>query len=257
MSLTLLGRAFWLIGFLGQALLLGILVFRGRARNFPFFTAFIAFGAAQTIINYCVYTCSTVTAYFWTYWALAIIDAGLQITMVYEMTRDVLRPNGIWSREARQVFLVLGISVAILAAALSFAVHPRLTTDLYAWSIRLDLFTSLLIAELVIAIFIAARRVGLQLGNWVMNIAEGLGLWVCTSLCVETAHSYWGWTQQYVALDYVRMTAYIGALVYWCFSLWHTEPNRRPLPAEFLQSVDAIRHSLEYDLISTKTLRKK
>ena len=256
MGLRLLDKAFWLTGFLGQCLLLGILVSRKRTRRFPLFTSFIAFEIAQTVLNFAVYQLGNQTEYFRTYWTLAVLDALLQLAVVFEMAREVFRPTGTWVSEARTLFLGIGLAGAAIAAGLSFAVDPKATRGLYAWFIRLDLFTSLLIAELVVAMFLAASRVGLQWRNWVMGMAEGLGIWVSVSLAVETAHSYWGWTAQYVTLDYLRMGAFLVALGYWCVSFWRTEPKRRPMSPEMKRSLAAIHDSLGYDLESVIASRK-
>ena len=248
MGLAPLDIALWLMSFLGQVVLLGILVSRKRAVRFPLFTVFIAFEIAETAISFAVYKLASQTAYFWTYWSLAIVDALLQLGVVYEMAREVLRPTGTWVRDARAMFLLWGALGAVAAAALSFAVDPKASTDLFAWSTRLDIFTSLLIAELVLVMFLSAQRLGLQLRNWVMGLGQGLIVWISVTLCVETAHSYWGVTRQYVALDHLRIAAFIGALAYWCVSFWRAEPERRPLSPEMMKYLYTLRDNLDYDL---------
>ena len=257
MGLTRLDEALWLAGFFGHLLLLAILLGRRRFQAFPFFTAYIAFGIAKSILDFSVYYAAGPTAYFWTYWSLVILDALLQLGVLYEMAHEVLRPAGAWAYGTRSTFLLISCGGALLAAALSYAVNPMAATTIIAWSIRLNLFTSLLIAELVIAMFLAATRIGLQWRNYVMGLAEGMGLWVCISICVDTAHSYWGWTQKYIFLEHLRMCAYLAALAYWCISFWRAEPARRQISHEMQTYLHAIGHSVEYDLRKAKEVRKK
>jgi hypothetical protein len=240
-------QTLWLITFLEQLVLLGILIGRKRVVRFPFFTTYIAFVIAQTVINFGVYRFASKGVYFWVYWSLALVDVMAQLGVVYEMAREVLRPTGTWSRDARVIFLILGSVGAVLAAGLSFAVNPKATSGLFAWTVRLDLFASLLIAELVIAMFLAASRVGLHWRNWVMGLAEGLGLWVGLSLCVETAHSYFGWTRQYATFDELVTVAYMVALARWCVSFWRTEPERKPMSPEMHKYLVTLADSLDYD----------
>ncbi len=257
MGLSRLDEVLWLAGFLGHFLLLGILVGRRRSGRFPFFTAYSAFEIAKSLLNFIAYQSGNRTTYFWTYWTLVTLDALSQLGVIYEMAREVLRPTGQWAHSTKTTFLTIGFGGALLAAALSFAVEPTAPTTIFAWSIRLNLFTSLLIAELVISMFLAATRVGLQWRNHVMGIAEGMAIWVCISICVDTAHSYWGWTQKYLFLEHLRMFSYLAALAYWCVCLWRPEPRRTNISPELRKYLYAIGYSVEYDLRKARELRKK
>ncbi len=255
MSLALLDKALWLVSLFGQLELLAVLIGKKRFLIFPWLTTFIGFEAFVTVVNFIIYRVAGRTTYFWTFTALSFLDTALQIAVVFEMARVVLRPTGTWIQDAKSMFIGLGLVGAVLAIALSFAVSPEAPNSLYAWTIKVDLFTSLLIAELVVVMSFAAQRLGLQWRNWVMGLGQGLMLWVSISLGVDTAHSYFGWTRDYVALDRLEICAYIGALGYWSVVFWRTEPERKPLSAAMVQYLVSIQKNLDYDLRST--LRKK
>ena len=246
MGLSLLDKAFWLTGLVGQIVLLAILVSRKRSSRFPVFTAWVAFDVAQSIINFAVYRFGSPAMYFWSYWGGAGIDVLLQLALVFEMAREVFGPTGRWVRGARKTFLIAGLIGAFLAVTLSFAVDPKLPTNLFAWSIRLELFTSLLIAELVSAMFVAAQKVGLQWQSWVIGLGQGLVAWICVSVAVDMAHSYWGWTARYVALEYFRSGAFVFALVYWSMVFWREEPPRRMFPPEMLKYLADMTDTMSY-----------
>jgi hypothetical protein len=258
MGLTPIDKLLWLAGFIGQACLLALLLSRKRFRVFPIFFCFIAFGPIQNVTDFVIYHYGSQTSYFWTYWLLASFDSLLQLAVVYEMAKEVLRPTGTWVRDARTFFIAAGSVGAVLAAALSFAVDPTAPTGLFAWSIRLDLFSSLLIAELVVAMSFSAQRLGLQWRSWVMGLGQGLMLWVFVSLFVATAQSYWGWARagRYVALDHLRMCAFIGALGYWSVVFWRNEPERKPLSPEMMQYLKALHTDLSMDLGRIQSKRK-
>lgn len=248
MGLSLLDKALWVAGFLGQLTLLGILCVRKGGARFPFFAAFIAFVTLENVIDFAVYRVGSARAYFWTYWSLGLLEVVVQLGVVYDMAREVLRPAGTWVRDARARFLLSGSLGAISAAALSFAVRPKGSADLYAWTIRLNLFVSLLLAELVLAMFWAAQQLGLHWRSRVMGLGQSIILWVGVSLCVETAHSYWGWTQQYLFFDHLRIAAYDAALGYWCVVFWREEPERKPLSAELMKYLTGLSADLGYNL---------
>jgi hypothetical protein len=258
MGFTTLDKALWILGLCGQLTLLFTLVIRGRVRVFPVFTALIAFESAQTVLNFAAYRTGNDTLYFWTYWLLASVDSLLQLALIYEMARKVLQPTGNWVRDARALFSLLGFLGAFLAAGLSYAVKPHGTTSIYSWSIRLDLFTSLLIAELVVAMSLSAQRLGLQWRSWVIGLGQGLMIWVSVSLFVDTAQSYWGWAKsgRYIALDHFRIGAFIIALGYWSVVFWRNEPERKPISPEMMKYLYSLQADLAYDLGRVHPKRK-
>ncbi len=250
MGLTPFDKALWLVGLIAQISLLAVLFSKKRFTGFPWFTTFILFEVVENVANFLVYKLAATATYFWVFTTLSLVDTALQLTVVLEMARIVLRPTDTWIHDARLMFVSLGLAGALVAVALSFAVRPEAPNNFLAWTIRLDLFTSLLIAELVVAISFAAQRLGLQWTSWVIGLSQGLMLWVSLTLIVETAHSYFGWTRNFVAFDHLRILAYIGALGYWSVVFWRTEPERKPLSPEMVQYLVSIQKNLDYDLRS-------
>jgi fluoride ion exporter CrcB/FEX len=245
MGLSPLDKVFWLAGFLGQIALLGVLAGRGRVRRFPFFTLFIAFATLENIVDFLVFRYASRSTYFWTYWSMGITEILLQVGIVVDMAREVLRPTGTWVHDARNRFLVFGSIGAVVAAALSFAVNPKIAPGPFAWTIRVNTFTSLLLGELVLAMFLTAQKLGLQWRNWVMGLGQGVMIWVSISLCLDTVHSYWG-EHGYFILDYLRMAAFLCALALWCVALWREEPERKPLPPEMMKYLVSFHSELDY-----------
>jgi hypothetical protein len=257
MGFTLLDKALWLVSFLGQLTLLGILISRKRVTRFPVFTLYILFCCLEGIVLFIIYRLGSSHTYFWSYWTLTVVDGLLQLGVVYEMASDVLRPAGRWIRDASTRFLLWGTVGAVVAACASYAVHPKMSGDLFSWSTRLDLFSSLLTIELVTVMFVSAQELGLYPRNWVMGIGRGLMIWIFVTLCVETAHSYWGWTTNFAVLDNLRQASYIVGLAAWCVSFWTAEPVRKPMTPEMLRFVKDLRTSVAYDLDSLESVQKK
>ncbi len=248
MNLSPLDNLLWAAGFIGHVALLLVLLGRRRWREFPVFTALIGFDTVLTMVLFETYRHGGANLYFWVYWSSTLIDLALQLGIVFEMARNVLKPTGTWVRDARPTFFIAGGIGAVVAAALAFTVNPAAPTSLFAWSIKVDLFTSMLLCELVLAMMLAAHRLGLQWRNHVMGLGQGLIVWAVISLLVETIHSYWGWTRHYVALDHIRIFAYIAALGYWMVTFWRAEPERRELSAEMRNYIVALHKRVEYDL---------
>src|ERR1700753_416495 len=130
MQLSLLARVLWAAGFVELVALFLVLIVRRRWRSFPCFTSYIAFQLLETILLYTIHQSGNRTAYFWTYWGSAVIDLSLQISVVFELARIVVKPTGTWIRDARRMFLLLAAVGALVAAAVAYGVNPVVPSSL-------------------------------------------------------------------------------------------------------------------------------
>ena len=253
MDLKLLDYVLWVAGFVANAALLTVLILRHRWRKFPVFSALIGFDLILTVILFEIYRHGSVHLYTIVYWVSALIDFGLQVALIFEIARVVLKPTGTWAKDARATFLICGGIGAVLAIALTYAVHPTATKSLDDWQLRSRLFTSLLVSELFLAMMFAAHRLGLVWRNHVMGLAQGLTAWAVISLSVDAAHTYLGVIHDFTSLEYVSMFVYLGAQVYWIVTFWLPEPERRPLSPEMQQYLVALHEKVAYDLVRVRT----
>ncbi|MBW4046345.1 hypothetical protein [Acidipila rosea] len=254
MNLSRLDDLLWVAGFIGHALLATVLVSKGRWRQFPIFTSSAVFQVLLTAGLFVSYRQNYKALYFWIFWLSSVLDLLFQLGIMYEIARAVLRPTGTWVRDASKAFLSWGLAGALVAVALSFAISPSASSAVQAWIIRANLFTSLLIAELFVAMMFSAHRLGLVWRNHVMGLGQGLGMWALVSLFVGIADSYFGWAQIY-KIDYARTFAYLGALVYWTITFWLPEPERKPLSPEMRDYLLALHEKVSYDLSTVRSAR--
>jgi hypothetical protein len=108
------------------------------------------------------------------YWLSVITEFFLQLGVVLEIARIVLRPTGTWLHDARFRFVLSGIAGALIAAGLAVILHPSAPTSLDAWVIRGNLFTGIIVLELCSAMMGAANRLGLQWDTHVMGLGQEL-----------------------------------------------------------------------------------
>ena len=255
MNLSLLDNVLWAASFLGNAALLLVLIVRGRWRTFPIFSFWIGFQVALTIALFEVYRHGSLGLYRWTYWTAAFIDIALQLGILWEVARIVLRPTGTWVRDARSFFLTFGIAGTVIAMGLAFALHPAARSSLAAWELRGEAFSSLLICELFVALLFASSRLALVQRHHVMALAQGLTVWALLSVGTDVAKNYISTGPVFTQLDHVRIFAYLGALVYWIVIFWLPEPQRNPLPPEMLNYLVALHKRVAYDLESVSKTR--
>jgi hypothetical protein len=248
MKLTSIDTFFWATGIIGEAALFFVLLRHKGWRNFPAFTAQRLFNLSFGLAMVLVYRWGSSHLYAQVYWSTALIDFFVQMAIVIELARVVLRPTGTWVRDARQQFFISGAAGVAIAAACALMVTPPLPNMLASLEVRSELFSSLLICELVLATTLASNRLGLGWRNHVMAIGQGLMGWSLVAVIVDGLHSYYGYGRYFKGLEHVRMVTYLGAIGYWCVQLWHEEPARQPISPQLRQYILALHHRVNYDL---------
>ena len=248
MNLSTLDNALWAAGFAANVALALVLVWKKRWREFPVFTTWMSFDVLLTIALFWIYREGSSNLYAEVYWLSAIGDFLLQIGVVLEMARIVLSPTGTWLRDARTRFVVFGSLGALVAAAVALLIHPAAPTSLDAWEMRGNLFASIIVCELFLAMMMSANRLGLQWGNHVMGLGRGLTAWALVSFSVDALHGVLTDERTLAVLDHVQSIVWIGAVVYWAVVFWLPEPERLPLSPEMRKYLIDLHHRVQYDL---------
>jgi hypothetical protein len=248
MKVSLLDNSLWAASFAGNVILFSVLLFRGRWRQFPIFTAWMGYYVIENVVAYLILRFNP-GLYTPIYWVMFVIDFLLQITLIFEIARVVLGPTGTLVQDARSKFFLWGLAGALIAAALTIAVHPMTLRSADAWGIRAFLFTSLLFCELFLAMRMWAQKLGLVPRNYVMSLGTGLIIWSLVSVGVDIAHSYFGslHVSDFNALEHIRTASYIVAVGYWAVSFWLAEPERKPLSPEIQKYLVALHAKVQYD----------
>lgn len=248
MTLSTLDKVLWAASLLGHAALTFVLVFRKRWRDFPVFTSFVVYEALTTILLVVVSSKGSRHAYFLAYWITAFGNYAYQVAVIYEIARDVLRPTGRWVREARRSFLLWGGLGLVVAAVLALQLGPTQSRGLALWDARTEVFTSLLICELFLAMSAAANRLGLQRRSYVVALGAGITVWACVALLQDFARAALGWDRKFVTLSYAGMVVYLLVLAYWIVVFWLPEKQRAPLSPEMRAYLLALHDRVQYDL---------
>lgn len=248
MNLWTFADVLWAAGFVGHVALFAVLIYRGRGREIPVFTALIAFHAALTPVLYEIYRHGSPVWYARVYWSSALLDFAFQIGIVVEIARIVLRPTGTWVQDAKRQFFVSGLGAVLLAAALAWFVSPPSAHVLDRWEVRGNLFTSLVICELFVLMSITANRLGLGWRSHVMALGQGLTAWALIAVLIDALHSYFGTEREFTTLEHLRMTVYVAALGFWMVQLWVDEPERQPISSDLQQYIVALHSRVKYDL---------
>jgi hypothetical protein len=248
MTQVMLDNFFWAAALVGEAALTVVLLRKSRWRKFPAFAALIALPIATSMV---LLPFRWMTDYGWyrvIYRGYVPLNFLLQLAVVVELARIVLRPTGTWVRDARKQFVLSAAAGTLLALTLAYLVAPPAASRLESFQLRADLFTSLLICELFIAVTLASNRLGLGWKNHVMAIGHGFTAWSIVATAVDSLHSYFGARHLYDMTESIQSFMYLGVLWYWCVQLWREEPARQPISAQLRKFIVALHERVQYDL---------
>jgi hypothetical protein len=248
MNLSALDFVLWAASFLGNAALFAILIHRRRWREFPVFTALNGFEAVGPAALYLIYSGGCLLWYPRVYWTYAILDFALQLGVIWEIARIVMRPTGTWVRDARKQFILWGAAGILFAAALPFLITPPAASLLHRLEVRVNLFTSLVICELIAVVTRTSKSLGLGWRNHVMALGNGWTVWAVAAILVDGLHSYFGAELYFRELEHVRMFAYLAVLGYWMVQFWLEEPARQPISPQLRAYIQALHQRIKNDL---------
>ncbi len=248
MNLSALDYVLWVAVSFGQAALLATLIVRRRGREFPVFTSLMGYYVAQSLLLYLIYRQCERIWYVRAYWTTAVLDFALQLGVIWEIARIVMRPTGTWVRDAKKQFILWGAAGILFAAALPFLITPPAASLLHRLEVRGNLFTSLVICELIAVVTRTSKSLGLGWRNHVMALGNGWTAWAVVAILVDGLHSYFGAELYFRQLEHARMFAYLAVLGYWMVQFWLEEPARQPISPQLRAYIQALHERIKNDL---------
>lgn len=251
MQLSGLDLFLWAAGFGVHLLLLIVLVFRGRFKEFPLFSSLVLLNILRTVILYFIRIFGTRGAYFYTFWSLGIIDTLLQLSVVYEMYSKTFRPLGVWAPDVRGRFAGIVATTLVVASVLTWLAAPRADLWMQVAVIRGNFFSSICLCELFVGMTALSVQSGLPWRSHVARISQGLGVYSAISVVIEVGHSYFGVAhngRDYATLSHLRICAYLLCVCYWVVTLWRDAPIPKPIPELLLRQLLRLQNIVESDL---------
>jgi hypothetical protein len=245
MQLNALDVVFWFLTFAEHIGLLYILL---RIRQFPVFTALIALDVVRTITLFLLRSHGPKGSYFYTYWALAVADVGLQLGIIYELASRIFRPTGAWIRRTKRDTGIWACISIVVAFVLSQVPRPSTEFWLQVVILKGSFFSAALMSELVVGMFVLSARAQLSWPAQTARVATGFAIYSLTTLGVETANTFFGLKDgnpMYVMLSHIRIAVYIGCAGYWIVSLLGEVRSDRQIPKHIGRQALAVSEAVE------------
>ena len=230
MKLSSLDIVLWAAGSFLNAALVFVLLYKRRWRVVPWFTAWMSYELLYTAACFFAFQLGWKDVYRWVYWIGALGDFCLQIAVVVEIARCVLRRNSRWVEGARSEVLPFVLAGPLVAAVLALTVTPAASGRLDAIAARASLFSTILICSLFIAVVRASQRLGLDWRSHIARESFGLALWTIASFFMDTLHAYWRTMAYFGDLENARIAIFQTSLLFWCVAFWLPEPQQKVVP---------------------------
>jgi hypothetical protein len=257
MNLSELDLLFWAMSFIGNVALLLVLLLRDRFRNLPIFTALVALNVTRTVVLFLIRWHNAKSAYFYTFWSLAVVDVGLQFGIVYELSSAVFRPVGEWAPDIRKRFPIWVSGGIIFTSLLTSIPKPSSRFWLQELILKASFFSAALMSELFVGMVIVSAIAGLSWSSHVAKVAKGFALYSIATLVLETANTYFGLGgtgHLYDDLSRIRIAIYLCCVTYWIIGLWRDAPPARMMPDHIRQQASAINQMVK---IRVEALRQE
>lgn len=234
-------------GMLLQASLCVVLLRKGLARLYPIFFIYLLLNLAEDPLSLAWNSYSE--AYRRFYFVVTLLDYVLQLLIVFEIGKNVLRP----SKRAlpfpiAPVAVVGALLCALVAASFSRQVQAVGTGDLIQLSLRVSLGLAVLKLLLFAALAGFAQMLGIGWKSHVLQLATGLAFYAGVSLLIQISSSHVSVTDtSYIhhidRLMEIQTVAYIGTLVFWTWAFSRNEAPRKDFTPQMQEVLVTIAQS--------------
>ena len=247
MSITELEQFLWAAGFAGNCAVFLTLLFKKHMQVFPVFSALIGLGILRTIWLHSILNHYGDPLYSHTYYGLALVDAAVQLVLIYEIACKVFRRRGSWAIDIRSSLIVWAVVSVAGAAILTFLQHPDGADTFQVVSKKIGFFSVMLNAALFVGLLALSFKAGLNWRSHVAGIATGMAIYCFAGIPIELAARF-GEAQAHEELvgrlSFGLQFIYLACQSYWVYSLLQPEPSPRRMSVRMEGQVDALRDAV-------------
>ncbi|MGA9720552.1 MAG: hypothetical protein WBQ79_19895 [Acidobacteriaceae bacterium] len=234
-------------GMLLQAWLCVVLLRKGLARLYPIFFIYLLLNIAEDPFSLTLNSYSAGYRQF--YFVVTILDYILQLLIVFEIGKNVLRPSKRSLPFPIAPVAVVGVLLcALVAASFSRQVQAVGTGDLIQLSLRVSLGLAVLKLLLFAALAGFAQMLGIGWKSHVLQLATGLAFYAGVSLLIQISSSHvseadTSYIHHLDRLMDIQTVAFVGTLVFWTWAFSRNEAPRKDFTPQMQEVLVTIAQS--------------
>jgi hypothetical protein len=243
------------LGLFLQAMLCVLIFRKGLARLYPIFVIYLLINLAEDPLS--LWWNGNSVAYRRYYFIVTILDYVLQLLIVFEIGKNVLRP----SRRSIPFPVVRVATVGVLLCAIVAASFSRQAQavevdDLVRVSMQVTLGLAILKLLLFAALAAFAQVLGIGWKSHVLQLATGLAFYAGVSMLIQigSSHVPTADPKTYVhhldRLMQIQSVAYNGTLAFWIWAFSRNEAPRKDFTPQMQEVLVTIAQSAKRTRLS-------
>ena len=252
--------AFWFVGVIGEAIAVGLMLYRRIFRILPVFCLFLIwniFSDAAMLILSRQLAAQDPNRYMQIYMVDTSLDFCMQFAVLVELAWSVLRP--IRAVLPRRTILVISVILLLFGAAIwPIAGKLALAGPTHQWHILMQLQQSFSILRVLFVLVLAGFSQLLAIGwrDRELQVASGLGFYSLISLGVSILHTHHATALVYHNVDQLIPASYFCSLIYWIMSFAQQEAPRHEFTPRMESFLLAVSGAARANRMTLEQLRK-
>jgi hypothetical protein len=207
----------WTAGFLGHLLLVGVLIVRGRAQRFPFFTLLILFYLLRSLAIALLLGHLAPPGLRLASLVFDVTDLLLELAVLTQLVFVGLRRLDTLHRFLLPLLLV--VSAALVVTHLVPVSHYYIR----ALPLLLHYYIAIFVLEWCLVLVLLLRPLGLTWRSHVAAISFGFGGYAAALLFAGGYFSSGRRMSEYIFFSYFRISVYLLVVLWWIITLWQQD----------------------------------
>jgi hypothetical protein len=223
----------WTAGFVEHLLLLGVLITRGRARQFPFFTLLILFYLLRSLTILLLLSHLTPPGLHFASLVIDVTDLLLECAVLAQLIFFGLRPLDALHRVLLPLLLLVSAALVVTHLVPVSRYYSR------AAPLVLHFYLAIFMLEWCLVLLFLLRSLRLTWRSHVAAISIGFGAYSAVLLFAGGYFSNGREMREYVFFSYLRIGVYLLVVLWWIVTLWRHDPDQGPNQDRYSDRVPA------------------
>jgi len=241
---SLVWHYLWIAPHVLQAVIVGIMLWRGIWREYPVFLTYLAVDCIENVVMFVGDHSRAITDDQWwqILWICTVSTTILKFALIYEVFGHVFQPYPTLDRMGRILLRWTCGTLLLLGVVMAARAPANVDKVLYSGVQSVSSVVDLIQAGMIVALFVFAGYFGLTFKNFVFGIILGLGINASVDLAAQGVGMSFPGNDYANQINLMLMATYHVAVLVWLF--YSLVPARetqsvRVIPANNLQRWDA------------------